>query len=619
MYEKDQKVQKDVPESYEETAAVDMRRKRLLYDARLYSPIDMVLRVDKLTQTVLLPLLRHPVTWIVSLVYSASAIGARYGGLQYGDLERDTFDGTNSMVTFMVVFYVGYCYSRFGSMFQDLEQVMRGVINCSAVARGSFRSKRALYDLWRYLNLLHVTAYCGVTTTYSKQNLLDHFAHHYALLIYPEVEKKLFSIDIDNHGALAANTCMVWALEVVQERFDRGDFSAPMHKEMTETITAIGTGLARLYAQEYQVLPYIYTHLVSISCTIFLVGNAFLKGLYFEPDASLTFGLALPLASILLMTLTILGLLEIGAILANPLGPNKEAFAICHFVNYACSASREIVATDRAPTLTPRMPPEPTVRTESKMDKSVRAEGSDMSAATASPSATDHDLEATIEELKQLVSEQATTLKDMQAQDIQSRMEANQARKNSSASLSKIPQLARNLSTVRKKSLKPGSRMKLNDARASSRDDLQEFERSASEDANSDPSIVWQGLADTHGFNTEDFARELNTMLEKQNEQISHYLQNQEAMLQEQDKLSPVEVVRTCTRGVTGAYHGALTAAAKISNPAKIADFSQRKMSRFSQVLPGKRRTVEIEPGFGLDGRPLSRISRDTMSERRTG
>mmetsp|Transcript_46545 Transcript_46545/g.129334 ORF Transcript_46545/g.129334 Transcript_46545/m.129334 type:complete len:302 (+) Transcript_46545:1618-2523(+) len=109
------------------------------------------------------------------------------------------------------------------------------------------------------------------------------------------------------------------------------------------------------------------------------------------------------------MTLTILGLLEIGAILANPLGPNKEAFAICHFVNYACSASREIVATDRAPTLTPRMPPEPTVRTESKMDKSVRAEGSDMSAATASPSATDHDLEATIEELKQLVSEQAAT------------------------------------------------------------------------------------------------------------------------------------------------------------------------------------------------------------------
>ena len=109
------------------------------------------------------------------------------------------------------------------------------------------------------------------------------------------------------------------------------------------------------------------------------------------------------------MTLTILGLIEIGAILANPLGPNKEAFAICHFVNYACSASREIVATDRAPTLTPRMPPEPTVRTESKMDKSVRAEGSDMSAATASPSATDHDLEATIEELKQLVSEQAAT------------------------------------------------------------------------------------------------------------------------------------------------------------------------------------------------------------------
>ena len=56
---------------------------------------------------------------------------------------------------------VGYCYNRFTSMFSDLEAVMRNIINCCAVARVSFHDAAALYDLWRYLNLLHVTAYCG--------------------------------------------------------------------------------------------------------------------------------------------------------------------------------------------------------------------------------------------------------------------------------------------------------------------------------------------------------------------------------------------------------------------------------------------------------------------------
>ena len=60
-------------------------------------------------------------------------------------------------------------------MFDDLEQVMRCIINCSAVARTAFKNRAALYDLWRYLNLLHVTAYCGVTETYTRENLFSEF------------------------------------------------------------------------------------------------------------------------------------------------------------------------------------------------------------------------------------------------------------------------------------------------------------------------------------------------------------------------------------------------------------------------------------------------------------
>ena len=70
---------------------------------------------------------------------------------------------------------------RFTSMFDDLEQVMRCIINCSAVARTAFKNRAALYDLWRYLNLLHVTAYCGVTETYTRENLFSEFCEARAL------------------------------------------------------------------------------------------------------------------------------------------------------------------------------------------------------------------------------------------------------------------------------------------------------------------------------------------------------------------------------------------------------------------------------------------------------
>ena len=79
-----------------------------------------------------------------------------------------------------------------------------------------------------------------------------------------------------------------------------------------QQVVQIGDALKALYAYSYQVLPFIYTHLVSLSCTIFLLVNAFLKGMNFHPESSYTFGLFLPAAYVLLTTLTVYGLLEVG-------------------------------------------------------------------------------------------------------------------------------------------------------------------------------------------------------------------------------------------------------------------------------------------------------------------
>ena len=90
---------------------------------------------------------------------------------------------------------------------------------------------------------------------------------------------------------------------------------------------------------------------MSSACIIYLLAFAVLKGLYFDPLSSYTFGLVLPCLSIVLLTMILYGLLLIGNLLANPLGPNKESFAICHFVNFVVVSSLEAVVMDSAPTL----------------------------------------------------------------------------------------------------------------------------------------------------------------------------------------------------------------------------------------------------------------------------
>ena len=45
-------------------------------------------------------------------------------------MDDGAFEGAGLLITFMIVFYVGYCYTRFTNMFNDLEQVMRSIINC---------------------------------------------------------------------------------------------------------------------------------------------------------------------------------------------------------------------------------------------------------------------------------------------------------------------------------------------------------------------------------------------------------------------------------------------------------------------------------------------------------
>ena len=80
-------------------------------------------------------------------------------------------------------------------------------------------------------------------------------------------------------------------------------------------------------------------------CTLYLLFNAFIKGVYFEPDASYTFGLILPLCSMLTTTLAVFGLLEVGDTILDPFGCDPEDFTVLVSLPDLCRTAAQSALT----------------------------------------------------------------------------------------------------------------------------------------------------------------------------------------------------------------------------------------------------------------------------------
>ena len=92
-----------------------------------------------------------------------------------------------------------------------------------------------------------------------------------------------------------------------------------------------------------QVLPFIYTHLVSALSTFYLMVTAFLIGLYFQPGEPVVFTMCLSIIGLFVAILSTFGLLEVGSTILDPFGEDPEDFALTHFVEYSLGVSREAI------------------------------------------------------------------------------------------------------------------------------------------------------------------------------------------------------------------------------------------------------------------------------------
>ena len=186
---------------------------------------------------------------------------------------------------------------------------------------------------------MHASAYCGLTDYLTEENFFLPLCEKHKLLdegfVHEEEMHALKRVGLDESGSRAASMFEVWCMDLIRNEVHRcgaDRLSAPVHARLQQDVMDVGDHIKKLFAYRFQVLPFIYTHLVSMSSTLFLMFNAFNKALYFTPDAYVGFGLILPFCSICMISLVVFGLLEVGNTILDPFGNDPEDFALLHFV-----------------------------------------------------------------------------------------------------------------------------------------------------------------------------------------------------------------------------------------------------------------------------------------------
>ena len=157
-------------------------------------------------------------------------------------------------------------------------------------------------------------------------------------------------IQIDDSGSRACAMFEVWAFEVLKGEALRSgkSLTPPIHARLMNEINNVSVSIKRLFAYRFQVLPYIYTHLVSLSCAIYLFRSTFLAGLEVTPDSSSTFGLVLPATEVIGQIVATFGLIEVGETILDPFGSDPEDYALLHFVEVTAVSSHEAIHIGRA-------------------------------------------------------------------------------------------------------------------------------------------------------------------------------------------------------------------------------------------------------------------------------
>ena len=154
-----------------------------------------------------------------------------------------------------------------------------------------------------------------------------------------------FAVDLnmETSGLRASQTCIGWALAVVNDARRAGLLEKPEGVTLGDKLLMLENDVFSLFNYQFQVMPYNYVQLIGSVTTLYLTSYAFHKGCGFVPEATLLNGLAFPLANVCILVMACVGLMTVGTSLANPLGSDTVDFAVLTFVRSGAVNSKNII------------------------------------------------------------------------------------------------------------------------------------------------------------------------------------------------------------------------------------------------------------------------------------
>ena len=247
--------------SYEAVEIDDERRMTMLALSResdLVFGLGLLTDPKRILSTVVPRLIIAPTTLLTIASFGVAAFLARSGviGLAVEDYDESAMDGASVLISFLISFYLGYCYNRYYAIYWACMDCRNHVMECCALARLYLYDTEDVWRIWRYANLAHVSAMIGLSPVYTVDNLFKPFVREQGLFAFGEEPpspraaaesrakppkppppvrdpehaqelKEILAGNMDRTGLRVSQTCIGWALGVVSRARASGRLEKP--------------------------------------------------------------------------------------------------------------------------------------------------------------------------------------------------------------------------------------------------------------------------------------------------------------------------------------------------------------------------------------------------------
>ena len=267
--------------------------------------------------TVLPALIQSPMMWAAVLGYVGCAVLT-------GEAINDTTGVIGQSVSFILIFYASYNFSRADLQHTHSIKCMNAVLNLAFLDA----------DVTRYLNAALMLAFMNISDVLSLETCRE-LNNTYQLLSQEEWALLQEQDLLEAPCCVASHAVLGWAIKGIEKVEQKGRISHRLCCIHVGVVNTLQDELNHIHGQYTQPVPFVYGHLLYTLTWLYLVLFACVLG--FNQDGE-EFGITLPLSfTVGLITVVVnntffICLLTVGQQMGEPFGHDLIDFEIVRFI-----------------------------------------------------------------------------------------------------------------------------------------------------------------------------------------------------------------------------------------------------------------------------------------------